>query len=243
VADRQGVCVYAVVSGATGSLHINGVAGERLRRTRVAGIDLIVGNIATVPRPTDAALRRYDAAVRRLMATHGSVLPARYGTFAPTLEDLAQNVKDRRDAIRSALRIVRHRVQMTVRIFRGSDRGQTPVRTPVRPRTDPGPNGVRSGSEYEYGATQGRQYLQRRAAELQIPGADPLRTAVRKWVRSERVEPRARGPLAGSIYHLVPRGAAPAYRTAVERAARAANLTVVVSGPWPPYAFGELGRC
>jgi hypothetical protein len=87
----------------------------------------------------------------------------------------------------------------------------------------------------------GRQFLQRRAAELQIPGAEPLRGAVRKWVRAERTERHDRGRLAGSMYHLIPRGAPAAYRSALQRAALASDLTIVVSGPWPPYAFADGG--
>lgn len=76
---------------------------------------------------------------------------------------------------------------------------------------------------------------------MQIPGSEPLRAAVKKWVRAERVERHDRGRLAGSIYHLVPRGAAAAYRTTLQRAALAADIMVVVSGPWPPYAFADGG--
>ena len=81
--------------------------------------------------------------------------------------------------------------------------------------------------------------------ETQIPAADPLRMAVAKWVRAERIErhaqdlstsPRA-SQLIGSLYHLVPRTAVPGYRRAIERAALEAGLTTIVSGPWPPYAF------
>ena len=75
---------------------------------------------------------------------------------------------------------------------------------------------------------------------MHIPGAEPLRTAVARWVRAERVERHDRGRLAGSLYHLIPRGSAAAYRRAVERAALDERLTIVVSGPWPPYAFADL---
>lgn len=214
--------MYAVVSGAAGPLRAEGAAGERLRRVRVVGLDLVIGIAPRPPRATTAALTRYDAAVRRLMETHGSVLPARYGTCAATLEDLTATTRDRREALRRALRLVRHRVQMTVRVF--ARQGLVLDRSG-------------GAAEHDDGTAQGRQYLHRRAAELQIPGSEPLRSAVRKYVRAERTIRHDRGRLAGSIYHLVPRAAAPAYRAALERAALAAGLTVVVSGPWPPYAF------
>jgi Gas vesicle synthesis protein GvpL/GvpF len=38
----------------------------------------------------------------------------------------------------------------------------------------------------------------------------------------------------------VPRGAVPAYRRALARAAGDAGLTIVVSGPWAPYAFADI---
>jgi hypothetical protein len=229
VAER--VCAYAVAAGRLKPLRLRGVAAEPLRAVPVGGIELVVGLVPRAPRAAAATLRRYDEVMRRLMDVYASVLPARFGTCAASVEQLAESVRDRRVAFRRNLRLVRNRVQMTVRLFRsefgvgpGSDRG----RTRVRPR-----------SEYEYEATQGTQYLQQRAEELRIPEADLLRRAVARRVRAERMERYAEGRLAGSVYHLVARGAVPAYRRAIERAALDAGLTTIVSGPWPPYAFTE----
>ncbi len=47
-----------------------------------------------------------------------------------------------------------------------------------------------------------------------------------------------RGGVA-SMYHLIPSGSVDRYRAALEHAAREAGLRVLVSGPWPPYAFGD----
>jgi hypothetical protein len=218
--------VYAVVSGASGPVRGTGAWGEALRRVRVSGLDLVIGEVARVPRPTTAALTRYDRVVRTLIETHASVLPARFGTTAPTVDAVAAAVVDRRDALRRSLRLVRHRVQMTVRVF-ASGGG-------VRPRVGPG---VGPHLRPRVGVHSGRQFLQRRAEELQVPGTAPLRAAVKRWVRGEQTERYQRGTLLGTMYHLVPRTAASPYRAAIQRAAAAANLTVVVSGPWPPYAF------
>lgn len=221
------LCVYALVSGSAGTLRATGIAGERLRQVRVAGVEVVVGVMPRPPRLHAAALRRYDRVMRELMETHSSVLPARFGTCADSPDELARAVRDRREAIRRSLRLVRNRAQMTLRLF-------TPAEDPIEARP-----AFRLESEREYGPTQGTEYLRTRARELQIPAAAPLRAAVRKWVRAERVERHEGSRLAGSIYHLIPRGAAPAYRRAMERAALRAGLTTVVSGPWPPYAFTE----
>jgi hypothetical protein len=55
-----------------------------------------------------------------------------------------------------------------------------------------------------------------------------------RWVRDERVEHRGE---VSSVYHLIPRASTEAYRRAVQTSADAAGLRVIVSGPWPPYAF------
>jgi hypothetical protein len=83
----------------------------------------------------------------------------------------------------------------------------------------------------------GTDYLRRRAREVRdVPGFDPLRTAVKTWVKEERVEKK--GDVA-SVYHLVPSGSVNRYRKALETAARDANLRVLITGPWPPYAFAQ----
>jgi hypothetical protein len=70
-----------------------------------------------------------------------------------------------------------------------------------------------------------------------VPAFAPLRAAVRRWIRDERVEKHDR---VASIYHLVPRGSIDRYTSAIERAAREAGVRMIVSGPWPPYAFADI---
>jgi hypothetical protein len=71
----------------------------------------------------------------------------------------------------------------------------------------------------------------------QLPEFGPLADAVTRWVKAERMERQERGRLIGSVYHLIPRSAVAPYRRSLERAALAAGVTTVVSGPWPAYAF------
>jgi len=70
----------------------------------------------------------------------------------------------------------------------------------------------------------------------QIPELAPVRTAIRRLVRDERVE--RRGSIA-TVHHLIPRAVAGRYRAAVERAAAEKSVRLTVSGPWAPYAFAE----
>ena len=98
----------------------------------------------------------------------------------------------------------------------------------------------RTGVRPQYGATQGTQYLQRRMADAAaarvVPTFEPIRATVRRYIRDERVE--TRGGVV-TINHLVSRAAAARYRAAVERAADHNGVRLIVTGPWPPYAFAD----
>ena len=89
-------------------------------------------------------------------------------------------------------------------------------------------------------ASSGTAFLLSRASAgaraRAVPAFDVVRPAVRRWVRAERVE-RRKGVV--SIYHLVPRGSAGAYRRALRAAATAAGTALRVSGPFPAYAFAS----
>jgi hypothetical protein len=153
---------------------------------------------------TPRNLVAYDRTIRRLADRAPAILPARFNTIVNDEEEIATVLRERRARLSSALRQVRGRVQMTVRV-------------PV-------------GRVAAAGRPTGTAYLHAR----RIPELDPLRRAVARWVREERLEPRAG---LASLYHLVPIGAIDAYREALVTAADAAGLRLVVSGPYPPYAF------
>ena len=78
--------------------------------------------------------------------------------------------------------------------------------------------------------------MRARQRDHAVPAFDPLRARVRRWVRDERMEKRGN---VASIYHLIPAGSVERYRAALDGAAREANVRVIVSGPWPPYAFSD----
>src|SRR5712691_8324676 len=187
------VCVYAFVSRSDRRPGVVGLEGERLRRVRAGGVDVIVGSLSRRPAPRTATLRRYDAIERALAARHPAVLPARFGTCIDDPANLVLLIRGQAVPIRQALRLVRHRVQMTTRLF--ADQGQTRVRS----GSDQGQTGVRPGSDHEYGATRGTEYLRTRAADArrrrELPEFAPLGAAVRRWVKAERMERQERGRL------------------------------------------------
>ena len=196
---------------------VRGLADEPLRVVAVARVAAIVGDVPRIPRPTHANAVRYDAIQRRLVAIAPSLLPVRFGSLVDD-EELAFILASRAASLTTALAHVRNRVQMTVRVV-GMEPGV--------PREGGRQNTLQSGTDY----------LRQRAAVTRVAELDPLRDAVRRWLRDERVETHER---IVTLHHLVPRTAVDAYRRAIERAAGEQQRQVVISGPHPAYAFAEI---
>ena len=130
-------------------------------------------------------------------------------------------LSSRHTALMRALKAVRGRVQMTVRVIAPDDGNH-----------DANDDAERVVS----GVSSGRDYLTGKArAARAVPGFAPIRRAVTRWIRDERVERRTG---VSSVYHLIPNSAIGAYRRAVRTTAAATGVRLVLSGPWPPYAFG-----
>ena len=216
-------CVYALAGRTTARLRTTGLSGERLRLVGAGTLGAVTGELGRAPAPTPANVRRYDEVIRALGATFPALLPARFGTCFTDPEELTFILRARGASLRAALAHVRGRVQMNVRIVRDA-------------RTV----GTDEPQRFERLERSGASYLRARAAQAQlareIEGFEPVRSAVRRWVRDERVEKRAE---VASVYHLVPRGSVAAYRRALEASAADARLRVVVTGPFPPYAFAD----
>ena len=198
-----------------------GVCGEPLSLVQEGSVAAVVGRMRQPPSARPARLRQYDATVAALASQFPALLPARFGTWLASGDELAFVLRERQQTLRPALARVRHRAQMTIRIVG------------LRDDTPPRQAAVLRGG-------RGTRYLRRRAAEAAgeraIPGFEAVGEAVRRWVRDERVERRAQ---VATVYHLIPRAAAGRYRAAATRAATAAGLQVVITGPWAPYAFGS----
>jgi hypothetical protein len=226
------LCVYALVGSLRSVQKMTGIAGERLRGIPFDGAVAIVGEMRRRPAASTTNLRQYAAIVESIAARVPAILPVRFGTTFDEVAELTLALRSRGAATRQRLRAVHRRAQMTIRLV-GSDpddgrsRGQTPMtsRAGVRPRNR---------------ATQGTQYLHERLAVLrtarEVPELAPIRPAIRRFVKDERVE-RRNG--VATVHHLIPRAMAERYRAAVERAAEESGVRLTVSGPFAPYAFAD----
>ena len=213
--------VYAVIASRRAPASFGLRSGGRFYLVREAAMAAVVTD-RPGPSATAANLRRYDRTMQELAGKFSAILPVRFGTRMAE-DELRFVLSSRRRALTRALAHVRRRAQMTIRIVH---------RPAARER--------RAEPDMPLPLT-GRDYLQQRAraaaAARAVPGFEPVSNAVARWVRDERVEQRGG---VSSVYHLVPRSSANAYRRAVRLSAAAAGLTAIVSGPWPPYAFATF---
>jgi len=189
------------------------VGRRRLHSAAYGPIHVVYHRRSVVPPITDEELRAQHAVVLAIAERAAAVLPARYGSLLAKRE-LTAAIRQHEDEIVAALDRLRNHVQMTIRVW-----GERAPRPPLQP-----PVGI-SGTEYLQRA--------RRAADPPTTSAgDRVLAAVRPLVAAERREHGAGGLLA-TIYHLVD-------VRKVERYTKAAGgpvAGVMVSGPWPPFAF------
>jgi gas vesicle protein GvpL/GvpF len=201
------VYVVALTSHHRPPLHVD---GRRIEFIDIDGLFAAVERRAVAPTLSEAELRSQHDVVTAIFNQTDDVLPVRFGAWIDR-QELAAVLLRQKSAIVDALQLVRGRVQMTIRFL-----------APRRELYPPRPSSTRRGS--------GTQYLRaRREAEQWLPpeGAE-LRSALRDLVVAERVSP------GSSLYHLISRDAVTTY-TSVTQPFESA--TVIVSGPWPPFAF------
>jgi len=183
--------------------------------TRLAIVAVVEPVIARVE-PTIETLQTQHDIVTRIAARVPALIPARFGS---TMSERAlQERVEAHDAdIRAALRRVRGRAQMTIRVF-----GEPDLPAPAAPR-----------------AVSGTAFLeQRRARAHYVPAEVALiREQLGAHAKAERVEPGER-TLRVTVFHLVPRNAVETYRQrASALQATLAPRQVTVSGPAPAFAF------
>jgi hypothetical protein len=200
-------------------------ASVRATRPSIRGVEILeVGGIAAAverrrraPKTTETALRNQHRLVVELSDLADAILPVRFGTVVD-LDELERVVGRRRGTLRKALRHVRGKRQMTVRVF-----------------------GEASPSHERGTPATGTEYLLARAGPRSedLPAvAASIRSAVGSIVSDERID-ALRGSIQVTMHHLVRRDRLERYRSIVTStiAGVEAPQHVTVSGPWPPFAF------
>jgi len=185
--------------------------GRTFESVPLEGIFAVCERRSASPPISETELQRQHSIVMRIAEATSALLPARFGSFVDETE-LAAIVRQRADTFREALELVRGNAQMTVRIARRS----------------PALQGCLPAAE------SGRAYLEQRLKDASPPALpariDASLEAVRPFVLDERRKASDVGML--TVYQLVRRGDVSEYR---KRLVRVPGM--MVTGPWPPFAF------
>jgi len=199
--------LYAIARGAP--REAVGARGERVRIVARGELEVVCGD--PPPPLSEEALRAHEAAVRRIADLSQACLPARFGSCAADEAALSAALAVREAELAEALDQVAGREQMTLRVH-----GNLP--------DEPAAGGP------------GTRYLEARRRSRTLPELGPLRAALSGLIRAERIERHTEADLLASVYHLIDRGSAPAYRQALE-STRLDGMHVTFSGPWPAWSF------
>jgi hypothetical protein len=164
-------------------------------------------------------LWRHEELVEALMADR-DLLPVRYGTRLEDEAAVARAVEGRHDELAAALDRVRGAVELSVRV----------VATPAR-----------EGALAAVEASSGAEYLRLRAHEDARRDRtvhaihEPLSALARASVQQR---PRPKELLRGA--YLIEREAVERFAAEVARLQNLnAGLSILCTGPWPPYSFAE----
>jgi hypothetical protein len=193
-----------------------GLGGAQLHTTASGAVAATFSRHRTLrPRPTRKLVLSHEAVVRGLME-RTAVLPLRFGTMLAGDPALRAILAERHDALAEGLERVRGRVELSVRVL-----GEPP---PEPPRDE----------------TTGRAYLmaRREAHHRSERAAGEVHEPLAALARDARLRAPAPPPAILAAAYLVDRPEVEAFKARVVALAAARDdLSIVGTGPWPPYSF------
>jgi gas vesicle protein GvpL/GvpF len=169
--------------------------------------------------PTEDALWEHERVLEGLLE-EGPVLPVRFGVRFADREELCAEVQPRSAQLAAALARVRGRVEVSVRLIARED---GPSGLPIDPETGPG-----------------ARYLLERLGERRDAARklEAVRTRLAPLAVAERSELLPRPGTPATAAFLVERPLLERFRReAGELERELAGVTLVCTGPWPPYNF------
>jgi hypothetical protein len=206
--------VYGVVDSLGDLPDVAGLDDAPLELVHVAGLDLVVSRAEPAGEISREALLRHAEVVEELMHASEAVLPAQLGRAFRDGAELEAIVREQAPRLTRALRDVRGCVEFGLRAI---------------------------PDEEEVEAASGAEYMRARLGEMQRQDrlvAD-LHEPLDALARASTLH-RRDGELNAA--YLVAAEDVEAFREAVVRIEAAPGVTVVCTGPWPPYSFAEGAR-
>ena len=210
--------VYGLVDELAELPPTRGLDDAPLERRWIEGLEVVLSRAETPPSAevSREAVLRHAQVVEELMARSGAVLPAQLGRAFRDEAELAAALQEQ-----------------AAQLVRGLERVRGCVEFGLRAVGEPG---------VEPEATTGAEYMRARLEQVRRQDAlvaalhDPLAGLARESTLHRDAADEVRAA------YLVPRDAISAFRETAERVAASPGLTVVCTGPWPPYSFAAAER-
>lgn len=204
--------VYGFVDELAELPALAGVDEAPLERFQVAGLELVLSRAATPPSAevSREAVLRHAQVVEELMRRSAAVLPAQLGRAFRDEHQLAAAVEEQAPQLARSLERVRGCVEYGLRV--------TAVPTESAP------------------AGSGADYMRARLAQVRLQDEllERLHEPLAGLARSTTLQRRPDGVSAA---YLVAQDDVPAFERAAAGLEHPVEVTVVCTGPWPPYSF------
>ena len=227
--------VYCLVEGVDLLQSTLGISGAPVRTLKSENLSVLVSDLNedSVPVTRDNALAH--AAVVRSVLDRTTPLPFRFGTIV-TEEQLQSYLSTHKPALEKKLDSLRGCVEMSVKIiWENSEEKELDTHDKIQAPAQ--------GVGTSFLAGKRRQIIgdEKRAAE-----ATEISTWLQKnlvgLIREEQVTIRPTERLVLTAAHLIERDKITQYRKkAAETCRNRPDLHFLLSGPWPPYSFANIG--
>jgi len=210
--------LYALVRGLEELPPLTGIEGAALERRQIGDLDLVVSQTGPeLPPVTDEAVLAHASVVEELMARSRAILPARFGRAFANEEELTAAVQTKAPALEHGLSRVRGCVEFGLRVL--------------------GHESPRQGSTSLSGVEYMRTRLDEEAERDRL--SEELHRPLSLLARADARFGGASDDLLHAAY-LVPDERTAAFRDRVAGLERLhPELTMVCTGPWPPYSFAD----
>jgi hypothetical protein len=208
--------VYGVVDRLADLPEVAGLDDAPLELVHVAGLDLVVSKAEPTAEISREALLRHAEVVEELMQASDAVLPAQLGRAFRDDAELEETVREQAPKLTRALQDVRGCVEFGLRAI-----------------PDEGPQDVEAASGVEY--MHARLGEMHREDSLVADLHEPLARLARATTLHRR------GGELNAAYLVAAEDVAE-FRRAAAQVEAAPGVTVVCTGPWPPYSFAEGAR-
>lgn len=204
--------VYGVVDGLRELPPLAGVDEAPLERRRVAGLELVLSKAVTPPSAevSRETVLRHAQVVEELMRRSAAILPAQLGRAFRDEAQLATAVVEQAAQLERSLERVRGCVEFGLRAT--ADAAEPP--------------------EADTGAGYMRARLEQTRRQDDL--VERLHEPLARLARATTLQ-RPAGGLIGA--YLVARDDVAEFEAAAARLEGAPGVTVVCTGPWPPYSF------